>query len=235
MKPFRQPDPLRRDEIDRLVDFLKSCKGDKAMNLEELDGFFSALIAGPETVMPSECLPEVFGGDMGETCKFDSIEQANEILVLMNRHWSAIAATLYRNEVHIPLLLNDEHGEIHGNDWAQGFMRGTYLRHDRWVELINDDEYGCFVIPIMMLYHEHDEDPKLRPDPITPEKREKVVAGMAAGLLGAYKYFREVGEADVGIQSPRPRRGPPKVGRNDPCPCGSGKKYKKCCGGATVN
>jgi preprotein translocase subunit SecA len=22
----------------------------------------------------------------------------------------------------------------------------------------------------------------------------------------------------------------PKVGRNDPCPCGSGKKYKKCCG-----
>ncbi|MBQ8412376.1 MAG: SEC-C domain-containing protein, partial [Lachnospiraceae bacterium] len=23
---------------------------------------------------------------------------------------------------------------------------------------------------------------------------------------------------------------PPKVGRNDPCPCGSGKKFKKCCG-----
>jgi SEC-C motif-containing protein len=28
------------------------------------------------------------------------------------------------------------------------------------------------------------------------------------------------------------RRTGPKVGRNDPCPCGSGKKYKKCCGGA---
>ena len=26
------------------------------------------------------------------------------------------------------------------------------------------------------------------------------------------------------------RRPEPKVGRNDPCPCGSGKKYKKCCG-----
>ena len=26
------------------------------------------------------------------------------------------------------------------------------------------------------------------------------------------------------------RREGPKVGRNDPCPCGSGKKYKKCCG-----
>ena len=29
---------------------------------------------------------------------------------------------------------------------------------------------------------------------------------------------------------PQPYRAPPKVGRNDPCPCGSGKKYKKCCG-----
>ena len=26
-------------------------------------------------------------------------------------------------------------------------------------------------------------------------------------------------------------RSSPKVGRNDPCPCGSGRKYKKCCGG----
>jgi preprotein translocase subunit SecA len=29
----------------------------------------------------------------------------------------------------------------------------------------------------------------------------------------------------------RPYIAPPKVGRNEPCPCGSGKKYKKCCGG----
>ena len=29
---------------------------------------------------------------------------------------------------------------------------------------------------------------------------------------------------------PVPFRAPPKIGRNDPCPCGSGKKHKKCCG-----
>jgi uncharacterized protein YecA (UPF0149 family) len=28
------------------------------------------------------------------------------------------------------------------------------------------------------------------------------------------------------------RRSAPKIGRNDPCHCGSGKKYKKCCGAA---
>jgi uncharacterized protein len=30
------------------------------------------------------------------------------------------------------------------------------------------------------------------------------------------------------------RRGEPKVGRNDLCPCGSGKKFKKCCGGQKI-
>ena len=34
-----------------------------------------------------------------------------------------------------------------------------------------------------------------------------------------------------GISGPRPVKRAQKVGRNDPCPCGSGKKYKKCCGG----
>jgi hypothetical protein len=50
------------------------------MNVEQLDGFFAALIAGPETVMPSEYYPEVFGGDMSHACEFGSIDEANEIL-----------------------------------------------------------------------------------------------------------------------------------------------------------
>jgi SEC-C motif domain protein len=31
-------------------------------------------------------------------------------------------------------------------------------------------------------------------------------------------------------QGPAPVKSAPKVGRNDPCPCGSGKKFKQCCG-----
>lgn len=47
-------------------------------------------------------------------------------------------------------------------------------------------------------------------------------------------FVRENGEwryldGDVDGHTPY-RREAPKVGRNDPCPCGSGKKYKKCCG-----
>jgi len=39
-----------------------------------------------------------------------------------------------------------------------------------------------------------------------------------------------VSEAAAAVEKAKPVRVGPKVGRNDPCPCGSGKKYKQCCG-----
>ena len=95
--------------------------------------------------------------------------------------------------------LEDENGVAHGNDWARGFMRGMHMRHDGWAELVNDEENGGCLIPMMMLYHEHDEDPEMRPKPITPEKREDIIVHMAAGLVGAYRYFREHQEASRAV------------------------------------
>src|ERR1019366_5933813 len=98
MRTFTQPEPLTDAELDRLGGFLKSCKGGRAMNVEQLDGFFAALIAGPENVMPSEYYPEVFGGEMSDACEFSSLDEANEILGLMMRHWNTIAGMLFKGE-----------------------------------------------------------------------------------------------------------------------------------------
>ena len=75
----------------------------------------------------------------------------------------------------------------------------------------------------------------MRPEPISPEKRDEVIVHMTAGLLQAYQYFRERRQFSPSAHTSEPRRKATKVGRNDPCPCGSGKKYKRCCGGAAVN
>ena len=115
MRIFAQNEPLTETELDRLEEFLKSCKGGKAMSIEELDGFFAALIAGPEVVMPREYLPEVFGGEMSDTCEFASLDKANEILALLMRHWNDIAHRLGKDEVYVPLLLEDEKGVARGN------------------------------------------------------------------------------------------------------------------------
>ena len=67
----------------------------------------------------------------------------------------------------------------------------------------------------------------------------------APGQLWLFRVAPRIGAAPAGVkqeanpmaaasqagkQSRTLKRATPKVGRNDPCPCGSGKKYKKCCG-----
>lgn len=49
--------PLSETELDQLSDFLSGIKNPDALTLEGMDGLFSALIAGPQTVLPSEYLP----------------------------------------------------------------------------------------------------------------------------------------------------------------------------------
>jgi uncharacterized protein len=54
------PQPLTDAEFGRLAEVLQRCGG-HAMNVEMLDGFLAALICGPETVLPSEYLPKIWG------------------------------------------------------------------------------------------------------------------------------------------------------------------------------
>ena len=103
--------PLTDAEFDRLGDFLDSF-GDEAMTLEELDGFFCALISGPDTILPSEYLPEVFGGGLGES--FANAEEADEILGLLLRHWNTIATALAAGSIHDPIIFENEDGIMQG-------------------------------------------------------------------------------------------------------------------------
>ena len=230
-----QNEPLTDAELERLGQFLKNCKSGKAMNLEELDGFFAALIAGPEIVTPSEYMPDVLGGDPPQGSEFETMEEAQEILGLLMRHWNDIAGTLAKGRVYSPLFGEDQNGVAQGNDWARGLIRGTHKRHEGWAELLADEDHGGCMIPALMLYHEHDKDPAMRPNPITPEQREKLIVRMAAGLVSAYQYFRQRQHPGPSKHSVSVRSGRTRIGRNDPCPCGSGKKYKRCCGGMTVH
>lgn len=222
--------PLTDAETDRLAAFLDAI-GAPAMNLESLDGYFAALICCPEPVLPGEYLPEIWGEDFA----FNSQEQATEILNLIVRHWNVIASELLRSlkeaHVYLPVLLEGADGIARGNDWARGFMRGVQQRSASWRELLDDDERVGLLVPMMLLAHEHDPDPSLRPPPIEPDKREKALELMIASLPAIYRHFEPQRRALARAPTPMPqRKARPKIGRNEPCPCGSGRKYKHCCG-----
>src|SRR4051812_40853581 len=145
--------PLTDTDYDRLAGILNHFRSERALNLEQLDGFFAALISGPGHIHPSEFLPELWGGEMADEDAFEGRRELEEFVDVVLRHWNVIAETLQSGDVYLPLLLEDEEGTAHGNDWAQGFLRGMGLRRSDWAELLDDEEHGGALVPIFALAH----------------------------------------------------------------------------------
>ena len=203
-------------------------------SLEEIDGFFAALICSPELAKPSQYLPEIWGGEMADDEAFADRKEAQDFLSLLMRHWNNIARILEKGDVFAPLLFVDEEGTARANDWARGFMRGTHLHHESWKKLFADEGHGGPLVPILALAYEHDPDPEMRPykDNIDAELRDKLILGISGAATAIYRYFappRRMMAAGPGAERTPYRQAERKIGRNDPCPCGSGKKFKACC------
>jgi uncharacterized protein len=154
--------PLTDAEYERLGNML--ARSERAMNIEMLDGFFAALICGPDMVRSSEYLRIIWGGDRigGEKGLRDEAE-VQEYFDLIMRHWNSIAGPLSSGDVFVPLLLEDDDGVARGNDWAEGFARGMKLRSNNWAELFDDTQHAGLLVPILALAHERDPDPTMRP------------------------------------------------------------------------
>lgn len=222
--------PLSEAELDQLSDFLEGLGNPEALSLEGMDGLFSALVAGPQTVLPSEYLPVIWGGDLLDEDAFPSIEAANATLSLILRHWNSIITELETDAIHLPVIMEVPTGEVPGREWARGFMLGVDFDRPGWNELFqSDDEGQLIVIPIVA----GEVDPEWPHEPVTDEKSMELLAYMAAGLGRSYRHFasrRREPMQSAATPTDSPRRAAPKVGRNEPCPCGSGKKFKRCCG-----
>ena len=139
-------------------------------------------ICGPESVLPSEYLPEICGLESSDAdSDFDNLEDLQEFLDLLVRYWNNIVHTLSSGEIFLPMLLEGDDGMCHANDWAWGFMRGVEMRHGAWLKLFNDEEHGGPIIPILVLFHEHDPDPEMRPyeEPVSTERRDELIVGVA--------------------------------------------------------
>ena len=100
--------------------------------------------------------------------------------------------------------------------------------HDMWQQLLANIRRQI----THSIYHVELAPRTARP-PVAAEapEGEEAAAETAAVSKAAARRSR-VAVAAGGRAAGRRPVGAHKVGRNDPCPCGSGKKYKKCCGGA---
>jgi uncharacterized protein len=218
------------DDVATVEEFLSRNIAGEIRNFETLDGFLTALIIGPDFVAPSQFMPVITSSSTDNVPIFNNEQEFKCFYDVLMRHWNHINEKYNNDEIYMLYLAEDDQGEVKGNDWATGFLRGTELHRGTWAELLNSDELSGPLMPIFALKYENSEDKSLRPfkDPVTKEQRNKLITSMVAGVKQLYDIFREE-EATFGSSERMPSRSKEKIGRNDLCPCGSGKKFKKCC------
>jgi uncharacterized protein len=220
------------------------------LSLEAIDGLIAAAVCGPrgvstmeiiELMFEDECIPE-----------FEDPEAFARLSSLVMRRWNEYAQMLSvpGNQIKeedwvepflytadpkdvaeakawkVPAKITDETmrpGDWDGRGWASGFMLCVQTFREEWFALGEvDPECMSLLGPALMTeLGFNPENPRAKFDP------EKWL-GDALGLLPTFAaLYRELDAA--GSRMPI-TRDEPKVGRNDLCPCGSGKKFKKCCG-----
>jgi uncharacterized protein len=213
--------PVEGVTLDALDAFLCSDESPPdSMMLSDLDGFLTAIAVGPELVMPSEWLPVIWGD---EEPIFADEAQMQAVLGGILSRYNQIRHEI-TNGTFEPILWSDADGTAIGTDWAEGFMQGVGLRATKWERLFRSEAGASLIFPILALCGDENGESLLD---LEPEDEDRIAAEAATLLPGCAMaiddYWRRRKLTHGATSKTRKR------GRNDPCPCGSGNKFKKCC------
>lgn len=206
----------------RLMELLYAkSEAHNTMRCDEVQGFMMALLSGPDALNPTNWLPEI----LGEESLFDAKERTEIERLVM-----AMAADMRMklNEKILPDLwfYEDEAGNPDFYTWCNAYLYALDIVPTDWFEAVDQEEFEDLFYPIMALGGIYDDEEN---GEVILHLNEKELTQLESDLphvlLDIYWYWQAI------INKPQTvRREGEKVGRNDPCPCGSGKKYKACCG-----
>ena len=219
----------RRDELDEALLAL----GDRAMVLEELDGFIAGILVCPDLIPPGEWFARSVGLSKRHAPPFADLDHANDVLELVMDYYDDVAATLTRHpQDYRPLFPVDKvNGDVIWDLWIEGFAAAADLRPHAWAQLMDaGGETPAAATGLVLLTAIADGAADLGAEEVerlsrsAPETIRRFIVTLHQHRLATPRPSASLAEAK------NPFAGAPKVGRNDPCPCGSGQKYKRCCG-----
>ena len=224
--------PLSEKELDRLDNFLldridedldTEGKDEGVLDVSTLDGFFTAIVSGPVSVMPSQWLPAIWG-DFEPV--WESEKEFEGIFTLMVRHMNSISRMLMESpEDFEPLFMERQvKGKTYTvvDEWCEGYWLGVTLAANQWNAAM--ERLLRPLAPIVAFA----EVTNWRAHELGDEEMELLQDGIAPSVREIHAYWLEQ-RSKAGSAAVSARNREPKVGRNDPCPCGSGKKHKRCC------
>jgi uncharacterized protein len=221
------------ERLDRLEDLLEALPSEnEPMSVSELDGFVTGILACPEIIPLSDWLSHVWGvtGD----ADFPDLETAEETIGAVMAHYNYVASRITASLWIEPIYEIDPNSdETLWEPWVDGFTRAMALRPDAWESLLDraDEETRSTVIFLMALQDIYTGQSKFTDaeiDEIDLEAPDLIPNCVATILHRSRPELSRPAPANLLGQ---PFRSGPRPNRNDPCPCGSGRKYKQCCGG----
>jgi uncharacterized protein len=231
-------DPLSDEELLELEAFLLSeTASANTMTLDALNGFLTALVIGPVTVMPSEWIPFVLGTSESDSPVFTSIEQVQRITQLLMRYMNSLIAVFQDDpDGFVPLFdlcsyscSDDEDAAV--TAWSLAFMFAMELHYDEWspiFEVIDDngEEAAVLLGPILLLAgHEHESHQ------LTATERDQLKSLVPESVCDIYRFWLPYRSMSCEQHTSVTKHGRIiTIDNDDPCPCGSGKRYKSCCG-----
>jgi uncharacterized protein len=214
-----EPTPEWIDELDEFL--LSDDSPDNCLQISELDGFLTGVVIGPELIMPSEWMPAIWQGEP----EFESTEQADRIMsAIMGRYNEIIRQLDDEPGALTPIFYEAPDGRALAADWAEGFMDAVGLRSDAWASIFEDEDARLLIAPIMAQLNDENGKPYIDGSLEEMQKiREEGAQHLPFAIKGLYEFWKARRQQ---AKSPAGK----KVGRNELCPCGSGRKYKRCCG-----
>ena len=219
-------------ELDRLNALLHALPVENMpMTLSELDGYLVGVLACPDMITPPEWMRHVWG-KTGEA-DFPDYKAAEETISAVMAHYNSIAEAMTRSLRVEPIYEVDPNSdEVMWEPWVDGFTRAMRLRSDAWTRLLDqaDEETQGTMIFIMALQDIYVGKSKFTDAEIDDIDREApdLIPNCVATIL---RHSRpELSQQTPANLTKKPFRAGRRPGRNDPCSCGSGSKYKQCCG-----
>ena len=216
---------------------------DDSMDIATLDGFLTAIIIGERPILPSEWMPWIWDMDRGERSPtFKNQAHAERMFALIFRHQNDINTTLNKTpDGYEPLIMeNPNSGDPIPviDEWCAGFVKGMSLDEPGWASVPASLQTG---IANIELYGTKSGWAKLEALNLPLAEHRRIASGLAETVRKLHAHFAAKRRASAAValspsgQRSEPLRNAEKAGRNEPCPCGSGKKYKKCCGSAKLH
>lgn len=216
---------LTDEQLDSLDEtLLKYGNDDSILGVSELDGFLTALVSGPDMIPPSRWFPELWGG-AGKEPEWETENEVQQFMKLVMQHMNNIVTTLMNDSENFEALFltnpKSKTTVLIAEEWCFGYMRGVDLGD--WPSLPN--EINNYLAAIALHGREENFD-KLKT--FSLQEHQQTVANIepAARKLHAYWLAQRT---PFDLLAQKPARPIVKTGRNEPCPCGSGKKFKQCC------